>query len=162
MKRLATLCLILSLLSFGQACVDEYNREVAQQELDREMKASYGITFSHDWGWSIDYSVRNRNLILMLSIGAFFVTVCARRRMVAMLVSLFLYSLTALLAYQWISWVVDSLAMNDIYRPDIPYLSRIASNFDWLMFAGLALTIVVNIAVLNKAVNERALLAPMD
>ena len=74
-----------------------------------------------------------------------------------MLASLFLYSLCALLAYQWISWVVDALAMNESYRTDIPYYARFASNFDWLMFAGLSLTIVVNIVLLNKAVDERAL-----
>ena len=157
MKRLATLCLILSLLSFGQHCVDEYNREVAQQEFDRMMKADHGPTFSHDWGWGIDYSVRNRNLILLLSIGAFLATVSIPRRRIAVLVSLFIYSLAALLAYQWISWVVDGLGINGSYHFVTADIWRHASGFDWLMFTGLALTIIVNIVLLKKAVNERQL-----
>lgn len=155
MKRLATLCLILSLLSFGQYCVDEYNQSVKLQEIHRQNKAS-GIEFGlSDCRLRPSYPERNRFLILLLSVAAFFVTVYARRRRIAMLASLFLYSLCALLAYQWISWVVDALAMNETYRTDIPYLSLIGSNFDWLMFAGLALTIITNFVLLNEAVNER-------
>lgn len=156
MRRVATLCLILSLLSFGQYCVDEYNRSVKLQEIYRQNKAS-GIEFGlSDCSFRPSYPERNRFLILLLSVAAFFVTVCVRRRKIAMLAPLFLYALCALLAYQWISWVVDALAMNESYRPDIPYLSRVASNFDWLMFAGLALTIVVNAVLLNREIDSNA------
>jgi hypothetical protein len=149
MKRLATLCLILSLLSFGQYCVDEYNLRVKLQEIYRQNKAN-GMEFGlSDCSLRPTYAERNRFLILLLSVAAFITTVSVRRRKLAMLVSLFLYSLCALLAYQWISWVVDALAMNESYHSDLPYLARIASNFDWLMFAGLTLTIVVNIVLLN-------------
>jgi hypothetical protein len=161
MKRVATLCLILSLLSFGQYCVDEYNHSVKLQEIYRQNKAS-GIEFGlSDCRLRPDYPERNRFLILLLSVAAFFVMVSVRRRRLAMLVSLFLYSLCALLAYQWIAWVVDSLQIGGSYHFATADIRRHVSTFDWLMLAGLALTIVVNAVLLNREIDSTARM-PID
>jgi hypothetical protein len=150
MKRVAILCLVFSLLSFGQECVSDYNRNVRVEQIDREVWASHSMTFSHDWGWGIDYPARDRNLTVALCICAFFVAVAMRRGMVSLLLSLGLYVLTIPLIYQWITVSMRDVSMNTLYMADSPYLLRIASTFDWLLFAGLALAMIVNIDMLIR------------
>jgi NhaP-type Na+/H+ or K+/H+ antiporter len=135
-------------------CVENNNHTVRDQEFARGLRAN-GSTFSmSNCYFGPNYPQRNRILILLLCTGAALVTTFVKRKSLAMLLTLFLYSLAALLAYQWISWMVHALSMNESYHADTPYLARVASSLDWLMFAGLAITIVANIALLNKAVSE--------
>jgi len=150
-KRVATLCLIFAILSFGQKLIDDYNLSVEIQEQDRKAAAD-NVHFSFSLcSFGIDYAARNRTLIFFLSIGAFVVTFFERRKIASLSLSLFAYLLIALLGFQWIFFTIDILTINESYRNDLPFLSRIASNFDWLMFAGIAVAIVVNSVQLLRA-----------
>ena len=143
MKRVAALCLVFSFLSFAQAGIRAYNQNVDVEQFDRAMIADHGATFSHDWGWGIDYPVRNRNLIVCLCICGFLITALMRRSLTSLLLLLGVYGLTILLIYQWITITLRDLSLNPYYMADSPYLLRVASTFDWLLFAGLALAVIV-------------------
>lgn len=150
MKRVATLCLVFSLLSFGQKCVSDYNLSVRTEQFDREVFASHSMTFSHDWGWGIDYPARDRNLTVALCICGFVIAVAMRRSVGSLLLSLGVYALAIPLIYQWITVSMRDISMNKFYMADSPYLLRIASTFDWLLFAGIALALSFNAATLIR------------
>jgi len=150
MKRVAILCLVFSLLSFAQKNISDYNQNVRVDQFDRQMVASHGAIFSHDWGWGIDYPSRDRNLTLFLCICGFLIAVTVRRSEMSLLLSLGVYGLTIPLVYQWITLMMRDLSMTELYMADSPYMLRIASTFDWLLFAGLPLVVSTNVIVLIR------------
>ena len=68
----------------------------------------------------------------------------------SLLLSLGVYGLTIPLVYQWITLMMRDLSMTELYMADSPYMLRIASTFDWLLFAGLPLVVSTNVIVLIR------------
>jgi len=148
--RLAVLCLVLSALSIAQAVIDDYNSNVKTEQFDRKMIANSGSTFSHDWGWGVNYPKRNRNLIFILSVTGLLFTVLRRTRLLALLA----YGLTLPLIYQWITITVRNLSANELYMSDSPYLLRIATPLEWAFFFGLVVTFGVTAWALVRGVRS--------
>jgi len=163
MKRVATLVLILSILSVVQKEITDYNRDVSLDQFDKTMVANSGVTFSHDWGWGIDYPMKNRNLILGLSIAGFLMSVLMRRKLMSLLLSFLAYALTLPLIYQWLSIMARDVAANESFMRESPYLLRIAATFDWLLFVGLGFALCTNGYLLFREVRStEASLQPLQ
>lgn len=138
--------LVVSVMSVTQNAIVEYNRDVRSEQNDRKMIADYGATFSAD-AWGINYAKRNRNFIFALCIVGFIASLWIRSLSFAIIP----YGLTFPLIYQWITKTARDVELAELYMRDSPYLLRIASTFDWALFALLAITFSVFLFLLVQS-----------
>lgn len=142
---LATLCLVLSLLSVAQEVIVDYNKAVHSEQFDKQTMANHGTTFNVDV-WGIDYAKRDRHLIFLLCVFGFFLSLSTR----TIWFSLVTHGLTLLTVYHWIDMNARALTGAPGYMADSPYLLRIASPFDWALFVSLIITFGVKMFLLLR------------
>lgn len=148
---IATVVLLVSVLSVANETVVEYNKKVRSEQYDKMMVANNGPIFAVD-DWGINYAKRNRNWIFMLCITAFLLTLASRTRSLAFLA----YAVTFPLIYQWITMTIQDLSYSSPnYMKGTPYLLKIASPFDWILFAILPAVVIVNLTALLVSFRRR-------
>ncbi len=114
-----------------------YNDAVAREEAARVARA-YGepaISLSSCGG--VDIAGRNRALILLLSVPAFFLGLGRKTRRYVFVC----YALMGVLAFHWIWSTVRALEYAESYRAELPYLLRVADPVDWTMFIAIGVTL---------------------
>lgn len=145
---LASLALVISVVSWTNYTIDEYNAQVASEQRALAFKAKQRITFSVDYG--PDPRATYRTCFVALSL---FLLLSSLKRKLLLSVCFSLF--TVFFSILWMVGTIRDLAYTEGYMADSPYLLRIATPYDWIFFSFATVILVVETALMVQWSIER-------